>query len=215
MKQCNGIWLPDKEEHLIGYAVQGEYGKWTYQLHKLAAAMDYVKNLRTAVDIGAHCGLWSKELTKMFNKVVSFEPVAEHRECFELNVKGDYTLIPCALGESEGQVLLAGSENSSGDTWVRPDGDIEGVDRNFAPMKRLDDFNLENVDFLKIDCEGYELYALRGGEEMLKRCKPVIVVEQKPGKARRFGLEDTEAVDYLRSIGYKFRQEISGDYIMT
>ena len=215
MKDVNGIWLPDEEEHLNQYAEGHPYGKWGYQTHKLSAALEHVNGDRKALDIGGHCGLWSKELTKIFKEVIAFEPVEVHRECFNLNVTGNYKLIPYALGEKNGEVILAGSKDSSGDTWVRPSGDSDGVARNVAEMRVLDDFDFEEIDFLKIDCEGYELYALRGGEETLKRCKPVMVVEQKPGKAKRFGLKDTEAITYLKSLGAKVVKEISGDYIMV
>jgi len=207
LKDVNGIWLPDHEQHLLLYAEKGEHGKWTYQAHKMLAALQHVKNCRVAVDIGGHCGLWSKELVKVFDKVIAFEPVAEHRACYEKNVQGNYELNACALGESEGMVQIHVSNGSSGDAWVDGNGDI--------PLKTLDSFNLENVDFMKLDCEGYELYALRGGEETIKRCHPVIIVEQKPGRGKKFGLSEIAAVDYLKTLGYKLKQEISDDYILA
>jgi FkbM family methyltransferase len=150
--------------------------------------------------------LWSKELTTLFDEVVAFEPVQEHRDCYVLNVKGNYTLHPCALGEKEDMISIHTSQGSSGDSWVEGKGDI--------PVKLLDTFNL-NPDFIKLDCEGYEYFALKGGEEMLKRCKPCVIVEQKPGRAQKFGLEETQAVTYLQSLGAKLRKEISGDFILS
>lgn len=207
MKSINGIWLPDHEEHLQAFANKGEKGKWTYQMHKLAAAMGHVKQRRLAVDVGGHCGLWSKELTQLFDKVVAFEPVEDHRECFKLNVSGNYDLHACALGEKDGMVKIHTSKGSSGDSWVDGDGDI--------PMTTLDSFELQNVDFIKLDCEGYELFALKGGQETIKRDHPVVIVEQKPGRARKFGVEDTEAVTWLKKLGYELKQVISGDYILA
>lgn len=207
MKLVNGIWLPDHEKHLIGYAKNGQYGKWTYQANKLMEALKYVKNTRIAVDVGGHCGLWSKELIKVFDHVDAFEPVAEHRECFIKNVPSGYTLHPFALGKEEGSVSMHKTEGSSGDTWVEGDGDI--------PMRTLDSFNLHDVDFMKLDCEGYELFALMGGEKMILRDRPVIIVEQKPGKAVNFGLGETDAVKYLITLGYELKEEIAGDYILA
>jgi FkbM family methyltransferase len=206
MKNVNGIWLPDHEQHLELYARNGEYGRWTYQGHKLLAALDWVKGLNLAIDVGGHCGLWSKELVKIFDQVVAFEPVAEHRACFEKNVQGNYVLHPVALGNEQGKVAIHTSNGSSGDSWVEGDGDI--------PVALLDSYNF-NPDFIKLDCEGYEYFALKGGEEMLKRCKPCVIVEQKPGRAKKFGLKETQAVTYLESLGAKRRKEISGDYILS
>jgi len=48
--------------------------------------MKYVRKYRTAVDIGAHCGLWAVQMVEHFQHVISFEPVPEHRECYLKNV---------------------------------------------------------------------------------------------------------------------------------
>ena len=82
-------------------------------------------------------------------------------------------------------------------------------------MVTLDSFDLQDVDFIKLDCEGYELFALRGAEETLKRCRPCVIVEQKPNRAQRFGLPQTGAVDYLQSLGAKLRAKMAGDYILS
>jgi FkbM family methyltransferase len=209
LKNVNGLWLPDHEEHLEHYAKEGKYGEWTYQKHKLDAALQLCKGrlLNVAIDVGGHCGLWSKEMVKRFGHVHAFEPIQDHRDCFRLNVKAEnYTLYPYALGEEEKQVSMFTRQGSSGDSWCIPGSDIE--------MKTLDSFNL-SPDFIKLDCEGGELFALKGGEKTLKAYKPVICVEQKPGKAKVFGLGDTEAVTYLQGLGYRLAGEISGDYFLT
>lgn len=210
MKNVGGVWLPDAEEHLVEWMTRMNHvvdGKLTYQHHKLEAAMAWVKAWRTAVDVGAHCGLWSMHLVKRFAQVHAFEPVAEHRACFERNVGAGALMYACALGETEGRVRIQTSAQSSGDSWVGGEGDI--------PLRRLDEYDLPTVDFVKLDCEGYELFALRGAEETLKRCRPCVIVEQKPGRAQKFGLPETGAVDYLRGLGAVLRKEISGDFILS
>jgi FkbM family methyltransferase len=178
----------------------------------LLAALPHVKNFRNAIDVGGHCGLWSRPLSAMFNRVHTFEPVAEHRECFEANMRtfevGNVTLNACALGDHSGSISLHTSPTSSGDTFVKEGGE------HTAEMRTLDSFEFEDVDFIKLDCEGYELFALRGGEQTIKQWKPTIIVEQKPGKGSQFGLGDTDAVKLLRSWGAMQMSVISGDYIM-
>lgn len=237
LKQIGGIWLPDGETHLVGWMTKMNRvvdGKLTYQYHKLEAALKWVKAWRVAVDVGAHCGLWSMHLVKRFEIVHAFEPVMAHRQCWTRNVdigrqvmcdveagespaelerlfRSTETpvgiLYGVALGETSGRVAIHTSAQSSGDSWVDGAGDI--------PLKRLDEFDLADVDFMKLDCEGYELFALRGGEETLKRCRPCVIVEQKPGRAQKFGLLETGAVDYLRGLGAKLRAEMSGDFILS
>jgi len=216
MKQAGGIWLPDHERHLQQFLEDRRKwvgGRGTYQLHKLAAALPWCRARRTAVDVGAHVGLWTMQLVTHFRWVVAFEPIAEHRECFERNLAGadNFTLVAAAAGARSGMVELHTTPGSSGDSWIK---DERG---GSVPMERLDDRagGSGDVDFLKLDCEGYELFALQGGEELLKRCRPCVIVEQKPGRAQKWGLAETAAVDYLRGLGARLRTAISGDYIMS
>jgi FkbM family methyltransferase len=212
MKQAHGWWFPDHEQHLIEWlAKNGKqmHGRSSYQWAKIEAALAVVPEFGVAVDIGGHVGLWSYYLAMKFVKVHAFEPMAAHRECFEANLAGadNVVLHDCALGDEVGSIRLKTGPNSSGDTYVDGKGDI--------PLKLLDSFGLTGVDFIKADCEGYELFAMRGAEQTIRRWRPTIIVEQKPGRAQKYGLHQTEAVGYLRGLGYKLVKEMAGDFIMT
>lgn len=226
IKEFMGVWFPGHEQHMVEWIEKRmrEHpeelvdGRGTYQYHKLRAAMEHVRRFRVAVDVGAHVGLWSMHLVKLFGHVHAFEPVKLHRICFVENVKPEerYTLYPLALGDQAGMVTINTTFGSSGDSRVVPQPGTADV-----TLKCLDDVldassdDRDRVDFVKVDCEGFELFVLRGGEELLKRCRPCVCVEQKPGFARRWGLPERGAVDYLRSLGAVVRREIGGDFIMS
>ena len=228
MIKHQGVYLPDGEKHLLEWMSNpkgGEIvdGRGTYQIKKFREAMKWVKNFRTALDIGAHCGLWTMQIAKQFKAVHSFEPVAAHRECFEANLFGDSPVLPaeiilhaCAIGEKPGSVSMKTAPTSSGDTMVAGHTMLSHVEGDgLIPLERIDDFKFIDVDFMKLDLEGYELFALRGAIETLKKFHPCVIVEQKPGHAQNFGLRETEAVDYLQGLGAKLRKEISGDFILS
>ena len=44
-----------------------------------------------------------------------------------------------------------------------------------APVRTLDSFEFEDVDFLKMDVEGYERHVLLGAVETLKRERPTMI----------------------------------------
>lgn len=216
VKQVGGIWLPDHETHMVEWMNNSRNrhyvdGNLTYQWKKQVAAMNWVRSFGVAVDVGAHVGLWSMHLVKRFREVHSFEPVLEHRECFQMNVPEKEVisfLYPVALGEVEGTCKIDIPYGSSGGSHINGSGDI--------PIHRLDDYDLQDVDFIKIDCEGYELAVLQGAVETLKRCKPCVIVEQKQHiMATNFGTKGTPAVDFLIDLGAKQRQVLSGDHILT
>lgn len=209
MKCVNNVWLPDEETEMTRFVSEMVIdGTGVYQHHKLRAALAYVTNWDTCIDIGAHCGLWSMQLEKKFKHVHAFEPVERHRECFAKNVKAAQ-LYPYALGEAKQIVRMAKGVKSTGDTCIANDGEYE------AEVRCLDDFDIQNSGFIKLDCEGYELFALKGGQQTIESSWPVVIVEQKPGKAKAYGLGDTEAVKWLEAKGFKLRGVIAGDYILS
>ena len=218
-KQVKGIWLPSTEEHLVPHIQRGpEFaGSGTYQLHKLQAAFPYIKNFRHAVDIGAHVGLWSRVLARCFARLTAFEPIEQHRACFVENVRSgdgcEVELHPFALSASEETLRFSFRPDNSGDTHV-----VKNVDDGLGAQvfaRTLDSFDLPPIDFLKIDCEGYEYFILKGGEATVRRDRPCIIVEQKPGKGRMYGLDDQEAVKLLQTWGATLKFQIAGDFCLV
>lgn len=211
MFQHQGIWLPEGEKHFPEWMSRnGELvnGKGTYQIKKWRACLPWIKQWRTAVDVGAHVGLWSMQMVGRFDQVHAFEPVEAFRRCFIRNVPHEWTLYAMSLGAAQGSVSMAIDAADSGGTHVAGSGDIE--------MCPLDSVGLHEVDFIKIDCEGYELEVLKGAEMTLRENRPCVIVEQKPHKlGPNFGIKGTPAVDFLAAMGAQVREVISGDYILS
>jgi FkbM family methyltransferase len=202
VKYVKDVWLPDGESDRVMLAAGA-----SYQASKLRIAMAYVQNRRVAVDVGAHCGLWTLQLLNLFDAVVAFEPLDAHVECWRKNVTDAWaTLHQVALGNHRGTVGIAQDASLTGRSHVDGEGSIQ--------LRALDEYNLENVDFLKIDTEGYEYFVVKGAEETIKRCKPVVIVEQKPG-FERYGLKPMQAVGHLKSLGYVQKNEVIGDFVMV
>ena len=82
-------------------------------------------------------------------------------------------------------------------------------------MATLDSLSLGAVDLLKIDVEGYEYEVLLGAEKLVRRLRPVVVVEQKPGNAERYGRGQWDAVQLLRRWGMRDARVIGGDHVMV
>jgi FkbM family methyltransferase len=59
-------------------------------------------------------------------------------------------------------------------------------------IRRLDEFGLKPY-FMKLDIQGYEFQALKGGEQTIKSCEPILLIESPP---------EDEIVNYLRGFGY-------------
>jgi FkbM family methyltransferase len=209
------VWhLPDGETHLPHWMTTTNRrvdGRLTYQYEKYEIALRYCSHRRVAVDVGSHVGLWSYWMARDFAELHAFEPRPEHCACWRRNVpaRDHVHLHEVALGDRVDLVALDVSPESSGDTTI----DLHAPSPTI-PLHCLDEYGLTAVDFLKVDCEGFELFVLRGGQELLERERPVVLVEQKPGKAQRYGLPEREAVTYLESLGGQLRCVMSGDFLV-
>lgn len=215
MFEFQGMWLPAGERHFPQWMERnGEIveGRGTYQIRKIRECLKACRSFRTAIDVGGHVGFWSVQLAMKFAEVHAFEPMEEFRQCFVRNMvdRSNVYLYPVAVGDRTGRVAISYDPADSGGTHVAENGNREAV------MRRLDEFAFRDVDFIKLDCEGYEAQALKGCEDTITRWRPVICVEQKPHKlAANYGIKGAPAVEYLKGLGYELLLEISGDYIMA
>jgi hypothetical protein len=129
------------------------------------------------------------------NRVFVFEPNPLMYKCtlqtIMLNNLTNVSLYKQALGESNCKSSLKNIDESG--LEMGPRSEIgEGIR---IDMIKLDDFIVEKIDLIHLDLEGYEFEALKGAKELIKRDKPLIVLEI-----------DTKAVDYnnfMRYINYE------------
>lgn len=211
LRYMNGVWIPATDAHMEDMLRNAPMvnGRATYQFSKLQESLSRVKQWRVAVDAGAHVGLWTRFLALNFQTVHAFEPLELHRACFARNVPDkNVILYPSALGEEEREVML-----------MEPDclasSRVSSIGTLPAKMYPLDHFTFSDVDYFKVDCVGYELKVLKGAEDTLRRCRPCVVVEQKPGYAEAHGLQTGEAIRFLESLGAKHRKNLSGVHILN
>jgi hypothetical protein len=88
--------------------------------------------------------------------------------------------------------------------------------RTIQPSIRLDDLHLGPIDFIKIDVEGFELPVLKGGEETIKKWRPIICIEQNGSETKWRGAKKFEAVEFLLSLGMKLEKQLNyQDYLFV
>jgi FkbM family methyltransferase len=165
-----------------------------------------VKQWRTAIDVGANVGEWTRPLAKKFDHVICFEPNPNFRDCFNRNItESNVTLYPYGLS-THAHTAEQGTNHTHlnyvvGDTTPR-DGDIE--------CRSLDSFDLRDVDYIKIDVDGFEIPVLQGAQETLKRNNPVINIEMKELKRPKIVKECREI---LRNLGYNHHSRVRSDEV--
>ena len=201
MKKINSWYLPDSEEHLVKYIKRDD----SYQKPHRDHALSFVKEFRGALDIGAHVGLWAKDLCRKFDMVYCFEPILQHRNCLRMNLVGNHNYIihDSVLSDKEEELIVLQDKKSSGGTsFQEPFNDSESI-FNTEELTPLCD-GMIPIDFIKIDVEGMEGRVLKGGEKIILREKPIINIEQK------FNID---GIKFLLSIGMELLGQYSDEYV--
>jgi FkbM family methyltransferase len=133
------------------------------------------------LDVGSNVGYFAVFLATRPNfhgHIHAFEPVASVFASLRnfidaLKCEDVVTRHQVAASDTAGTAKIAVAENLGESSLM--DGNLEEGEtvRKIA----LDSLNLERVDFMKVDVEGHEAFALRGARQIIERHKPFIFLE--------------------------------------
>ncbi len=159
------------------------------------------------MDVGAlagETGLYFSNLVGDKGKVYAFEPVQDSYNLLVENLKRNHVknieAVKLGLFSENKDAII--SNGAAGSSLLATNTTNKGKK---IRLVKLDDFvkekNLNKVDFIKMDIEGAELDALKGGEQTIKKYKPklAICVYHK-------GRDMIDIPQYLKSLvpEYKF-----------
>jgi FkbM family methyltransferase len=174
---------------------------------------------RTAIDIGANFGVYTRILAKHFKVVHAVEPLPNLASPLRKAGPKNCIVHQIALGKSRGELdLFIPHSLAKGAvfalTTARADwlGSVEKgiesmhedslarVERIVVQMETFDDefAKIDDIDFVKMDIEGSELSVLEGALYTLERQKPVMLIEAE----KHCGESSVQIFDMLEGIGY-------------
>ena len=226
----DGVFLL-KAGELISESARRD-GAWDSHIVDVAArASDVVRGRRTpsaplvGIDAGAHFGLISVAIAKLFDRVISFEPNVFNAMLLRANVvlnglDGKVDVRREALAACEGSLSLAPSDrqeiplplddqgrfapgtasNLGAYSFVR-----DGTGISQAEAIPLDKLTLDGVAFIKIDAQGGDGTVLLGAMQTIARCRPWVVFEWEEKLAQAFAVSFEEVATRLSGIGYRVR----------
>ena len=153
------------------------------------------------VDGGAHIGSITAAVLRncVGADVVAVEAIPEKAARLAKN----FTTVrveSCALAEQTGQATFYVDLGNT--AWSSLAVNERKVREIIVECCRLDDINVNGVvDVLKLDLEGAELGALRGGENLVKQDRPIIMFESGP--TEYMGYSKSEMFDWLSARDYQ------------
>jgi FkbM family methyltransferase len=183
---------------------------WKYYLLKFLDeemfwVLKNIKKHRCAIDIGSNLGFYSYSLAKKFRKVESFEPLKELSIFLKQYNSKNINVHDCALGNETGSVEITipciNGNTEPSYAGIGAEDRYGNFDKRMITIKKLDDLCYYDVDFIKIDVEGYEQEVLLGSYQTILKYKPLMLIELEE-RHRHNSVSDTAR--YLsENFGYK------------
>jgi FkbM family methyltransferase len=165
---------------------------------------------RPGIDVGAKVGMYTYRIRQHSSEVIAFEPIPMFNRILRAVFEGKRGRVePYAVSNQRGtaKMRLPYAHDGTpkyGRSTIDPDNRfdpeiIAHADELEVETRRIDDYNLADVGFIKIDVEGHELAVLDGAAATIARHKPNLLIEcndeHQPDAVKRLG-------DWLDSHGY-------------
>lgn len=171
----------------------------------------------TVIDVGTNIGAVSLPFAQSVGiegKVISFEPhpVTHQKFLKNLSLNDFPQVIPLQKGLGDAKAtftistidehnpgrnrILAESKTEKYEVLEQHQIEVETLDRVVAELQ------LQRVDLIKIDVEGFELKVLQGAEWVLKRYQPQLFIELDDEHLQSQGSSAKELVFFLEERGY-------------
>ena len=157
------------------------------------------------LDVGANVGQYAARFSQIVGpagRVIAFEPVPRTFELLSANAVQfplqNITLINAAASDSIGIAGIAIPKFDTGlDNYYMANLTKEPAELSVLCLT-IDALNIpRRISLAKVDVEGHELAALKGMEQLLRRDKPVLIVE---------GYIDAVAA-FLATLGYAYETD--------
>jgi FkbM family methyltransferase len=174
----------------------------------------------TFLDVGANHGTYALLACRLVGprgSVLAFEPQPHLagllKKSFLSNRFLNCSVHEVALGDREGQTSF----------YIPAHSGLAGIHKKFSAsggfreikvkMARFDDLvdweKLPGQIFLKLDIEGSELEFLRGAANMIRKRRPVMLMEINPASAAAAGHQVADIVSQLKAFGYSRFSEMN------
>jgi FkbM family methyltransferase len=193
----------------------------TQQHHRALAPMiaRLVTSNAVVFDVGAHAGQYTKLFARAAadGKVYAFEPASYARSILHTVVwvrrLSNVAVVPIALGsEARLDTLTIPLKRSASFGFGlshlgNPSARWAAVSQEIVAIATIDGIvdalELDRLDFVKADIEGWELRLLHGAERSLERFRPRLLLELTGAALARAGDRLDDAFAFLTTRGYR------------
>ena len=221
-KDSHTYWVEEGDMLYIQRLRAGQYQRsnWVF-------AQTLIDNWHRAIDVGSNNACNAIHYAKKFQAVECFEPTPLAQQLWTNTIRDNNVtncnLYPLGLGEKEYTTDIFIHPRNGGHNHLshyeknpRTHPELSHRERVSVTVKTIDSFAFQDVGFIKIDVEGYELFVLEGAKETIDRCRPTIQLEIVGSQCRKFNYLAEEMIQWIRSWDYrvisKRRGQLDGEF---
>lgn len=175
-----------------------------------------VKSGDVVLDIGANIGYYTVLLSKLIGadgKVIAFEPTEYFGKILKDNLAENHVtnclVQKYGLSENLNHREICIGDDSATLQWESDISPHNGKEK--ITLKRLDDiiddFELERLDFIKIDVDGHEPAFLKGAINTIKKYKPIVLLEVSHLNYLNYGITGWDFYDDLKQNNFHIYYE--------
>lgn len=193
----NGIAVLENDTHISKWVEDS--GTLEIAVPMLTPFKQYIPEGGCVVDVGASIGDHTVTYAKWVGPtgmVWAFEPYIEAYKCLVHNVNSylQVAAINTALSDDVEQFDMVISNNAGASYVVARNGSVR--------TETLDCYEMDEINFIKFDIEGFEFRAIQGAIETIKRCRPVMLVEVNKHALKCAGTSSERLRELIESLGY-------------
>jgi FkbM family methyltransferase len=176
----------------------------------------FIKADCVVLDVGANIGFLTLNFAQRCPNgfVFAFEPDSINfrrlKKNVDLNDLANIKALNMALGaNNEERFLYRLYRNNPGANRILNCDPSSQTASERVQVNRLDDvalaLNLNRLDVVKIDVEGFEVFAIQGAEKTFAKYRPILFVELAEKNLREQGFTASFLVQYIESLNYEIR----------
>ena len=202
IEKVNGFWVPSNDVHIEDWKKDKNFTQSKCLDKFITHCENKDLKFNHVLDVGAWVGTWTAKIDPFCGRVIAFEPDPIHYECLVKNCSEDIETHQLAIGNEEKMISLSEDDFTQAKRVVG-DGTI--------PMVTIDSLNLDDVDLIKIDVEGYEMEVLKGATNTLKTVDYLMI--ELNNNTKKYGSSNLEIEKYLRNIGFEIMIKVWPDVV--
>ena len=122
-----------------------------------------------------------------------------------MNIQGQITIHDVALtNRNVGSIGIQDHPEHGGHNFTVYNNTQVKKQHNLVTVscRTIDSYGFEDVDAIKIDVEGSELFVIEGAQETIDRCRPSVQVEIVPDQCGRYGYQPQDLYDFFAQRDY-------------